>query len=189
MQYPLGRRARCQRDLIRSFLWGGFEWLRLSRKTSEGARIREGHRRRGRRRDNVVWRCSSGVLTVASFSPLVRKLAQQIVGQLSPGRASVAASERAECFASFRLSAFIARHSYAHLSRINRADGKCRKSLGQNNRRKRKVTGELKTAIDRCNALEMSILSGKNPFLKRTEPTGLEPATSAVTGQRSNQLS
>ena len=37
MQYPLGRRARCQRDLIRSFLWGGFEWLRLSRNDAEAA--------------------------------------------------------------------------------------------------------------------------------------------------------
>ena len=88
----------------------------LSRKNSERARIRAGHRRRGSAHGGqaaaATMSCGgvaavslrAGSLTVASFSPLVRKLAHQIVSQLSPGRASVAASERAEYFASFRLS-------------------------------------------------------------------------------------
>ena len=75
-----------------------------SRENSKRAQIRSGHRRRGRHRYNVAWRCSGGVPTVACFSPLVRRDALQTVSHLSTRRASVAAPEKAECFASLRLS-------------------------------------------------------------------------------------
>jgi len=76
--------------------------MALSRENSKRARTRSGHRRRGRRRYNVVWRCSGGVLAVASFSPPVRRDAHQTVSHLSPRRASVAVPDKAECFAWLR---------------------------------------------------------------------------------------
>lgn len=86
----------------------------VSRENSKRARIKVGHRRRGSAqggqagcRDNVVSKWSGGVSlscralrigssTVASFSPLVRKDADQTDSPLSLRRASVVAPEKAE---------------------------------------------------------------------------------------------
>ena len=73
----------------------------LNRENSRPVPIREGHRRRGRRRYNVVSRCSGGVPTVAYFSPLVRRDAHQKVSQLSPGCTSLAAPENTDVLHSY----------------------------------------------------------------------------------------
>ena len=58
------------------------------------------------------------------------RLTQQCTGSRKIIRPSVA-RENIQDRQRRALSAFIARHSHAHSSRINREDGKCRKSLGQ----------------------------------------------------------
>ena len=40
-----------------------------------------------------------------------------------------------------------------------------------------------------CSVLRVHEVQSKKEFVRQTTPAGLEPATSAVTGRRSNQLS
>jgi hypothetical protein len=76
-----------------------------------------------------------------------------------------------------------------------RAAEKCKLKILQNRFRGSRVSLKIKAAL--CWQLNrmlhrnpsISFSGRRNRFPTFPEPTGLEPATSAVTGQRSNQLS